>query len=123
MSYTLLDTGKAMEIARGHKDLRTKLEVLGFDVSRLEQEELNRGIIEPVDLDDNIPYVYITKSNRLFLLSQHKSIEPEDYLLQGHRDKYGTYDFALMYYNGGTCFEEMFEDLVNKIDSEEEQDS
>ena len=116
MSCTYIDTGKAFEVARGHKDLITKLDALGVDMSNMDKDELKDGYID----SDEIPYVYIKKSNRLFLLTNHVSQEPDDYLLQGSMDDKGYIDFTLMYYNGGTCFEEMFEDLVDKIDKEKD---
>ena len=117
MSSTYLDTGEAREVARGHKDLLTKLTVMGVDMSEMDMDEIADGI-----MDSEHGYVYIQKSNRLFKLSNHKSQEPEDYLLSGHQDSHGTIFFLLMYYDGGTCFEEMFSDLYDKIESEQDED-
>lgn len=114
MSYTELHTGKAHEVSTDFKGLQSKLVASGVDVSELDKDELEEGYI-----DADSGYVYLKSKDKLFKLQDHKSCEPEDFLLQGNKTN-DTIDFALMFYNGGTCFEEMFEDLVDKLEKEKD---
>lgn len=113
MSYTELHTGTAIELAKEVKGLHNKLVYLNIDTTEMDDDELLDGYV-----DSDIPYTYIKKSDKLFYLQNYKKVEPGDYLLEGSKNEVGDIGFTIMFYNGGTCFEEMFEDLVNKLDKD-----
>ena len=112
MSYTELHTGKAFEVSTDFKGLRNKLFGNGVDVSELDEDELDDGYV-----DNELGFVYIKDKDKLFKLKDHKKHEASDFILQGNKTD-ETIDFTLMFYNGGTCFDEMFEALVNQLDED-----
>ena len=111
MSSTELHTGTAIEMAKEVKGLYCKLRHLNINVDDMDREDLADGY-----LSTDIPYTYIKDTDRLFYLQNHVSRSPEDYLLEGTVDELGAINFTLMFYNGGCGFDEMFEDLVNKLE-------
>lgn len=123
MSYTELHSGKLrklrfdMDIEEFKEWLETKegFEVEDFD-EKIEDEyeffevrDKSKKYKEPM----YIKYVY-NKGN-LYEMTEHSGGESNDYAHITIVNKDETINFTYLFHNGGTCFSEMLEEGLNKI--------
>lgn len=68
-------------------------------------------------LADNLYKKYVVASGAIYDVSDKKEIEGDD-ICMASRNPDGSIGFHLMFYNGGTCFSEMFEKAINSLTKE-----
>ena len=68
-------------------------------------------------LQDDFPEKYVVVDSVVYDVS-HKEDLDIDYLCEASKISDDKIKFSLIYYNGGTCFAEMFENAVKNISKE-----
>lgn len=63
-------------------------------------------------LDDKYRVLQIKGQQVLVELLEHKELDEWEDIMYHSKDSNGTIDFALEYYNGGTCLDECLEDIL-----------
>ncbi len=123
MSYTELNTGrlkplqKHLTIEGLEKWLSDKEDLFIDDFEDKKEEEYEFFEI----CDKNKKYKeymyirYIYNKGTLYEMIQHYLKEANDTVSVTNVNSDGTIDFTYMFYNGGTCFGEMLEKGLNKI--------
>jgi hypothetical protein len=111
MSDTEVRTGTATEIK--------KVEGLGFAEKLYELKELGFDI-DYEDEDDN--YMECDKlafvGDKTYEIDEIK-IDPYADICEASRNPDGSIHFLLKFYNGGTCFNEMFNDAIKQMEETE----
>lgn len=58
---------------------------------------------------------YLIVGESLFKMIDHKETDEEDYFMNLTENSDGTISFHGQFYNGGTCFSEMIEEAIEKL--------
>ena len=58
---------------------------------------------------------YVIVGESVFKMIEHKETDDEDYFMNLTENSDGTISFHGQFYNGGTCFSEMIEEAVEKL--------
>lgn len=114
MSSTELHIGKLREIDLGGKHVE--------EVAKTIAEELHHKSYTPVtsyldDLLDIYPPEYFYVNDKLYKIIVDVEYEDgcED-ISTLTKNEEGDYEFVMQFYNGGTCFSEMIEDALSRIE-------
>ena len=117
MPYTELHTGSLKLIGENmngeefHKFIQSNP---SLEVDHLD-EKLKDGctLFIVTSFDKNTyktTYHYVYNSGRLYKFVNHMDLEDEGYINITKESEDKTIDFTYLFYNGGTCFEEMLEE-------------
>lgn len=113
MSYTELHIGKLSKIDLGGQSLEERLQTI---LALLGEEKI------PDYCEDIVEYFKSEKSDKFIIvggdlyqvLSKYNQ-ESDGYISHGTRHSNGDIDYVLEFYNGGTYFSEMAEELVENL--------
>ena len=109
MSQTQTHIGKIKEIANQEVTFESKLVAIGYSFNDWELED------QYIDSDK---YIYLRKTNQLFEFVEHSEPEYET-IAYGMTNPDGTISFIAQFYDGGTCLNEVLEDIIVKINNKD----
>lgn len=118
MSYTELHTGKLKPIQYNMsiEDFKKWLEKDESRYTEYLDEKLEDGVAILVNQEDwRGEYTHVFSKNTLYKFIEHRDLGEASYLDITEKLEDGTINFTYLFYNGGTCFEEMLEKGLNKV--------
>lgn len=117
MSYVVMKKGKLNLIARLENETLENQCLRILNELDIELEDYYENPIEQLkgELSDEF-YVY---NDNLYSL-YYKSIDTSYEIAEGDIREDGSIEFLTMYYNGGTCLHEMLDEVMDKINKQED---
>jgi len=127
MSYTELHTGKLKPIGKislqelqAWVETKPNLEIEDFE-EKMEDEYEYFEIRDKTKKYKEPFYIkYIWNKGTLYEILEHSGEQEADFLDLTNQNSDGTINFTYLFYNGGTCFSEMLEEGLNKINKGKE---
>jgi hypothetical protein len=114
MSETEFRVGKIKEICKEQETFEQKVNKLS-EQTGISFEELTEDYeFGSKEMKWGGDYVYANK--KLFKILKDSNIEEDQDLCEATVAEDGTIDYKLRYYNGGTCYNEMLEEALSKLD-------
>lgn len=106
MSYTELHTGKFKIVAKGVDEINTYVKENNL-ANKVERQEYNGKV--SYYIDDNKEYDIVNVKNVPVMIKYdyHTEEEAHDFVSHMDKDQDGSYNFIMMFHNGGTCLSEM----------------
>ncbi len=118
MSYTELHFGKLKILNEELSDEAFKKflkQNKGLYADDLKEKLEDSSLILVTQGDWRGKNLYAFHKNTLYEFLEHKQPEDAEFLHETEMNNEGTIDFTYLFYNGGTCFEEMLEEGLEKI--------
>lgn len=119
MSEMEFRVGKAIEVCTGQPTFEDKVNQLCIELNTTPDSLVDDWGDSQAQMKYRGEYFYV--KGRMFKFLADGNIE-EDYDVKEVTMKDGEYHFKLRFYNGGTNFEEMFEEALGEFESSDQPD-
>ena len=106
MSYTELHTGKFSIVAKGVDEIDAYISENNL-TDKVDRDEYNCKVRYYIDDNEEYDIVVVKDTPVMIKYDYHKEEEAYDYVSYINKGPDGSYDFIMMFYNGGTCLSEM----------------
>lgn len=106
MSYTELHTGKFKIVAKGVDEIRTYVKENNLE-NKVERQEYNGKVNYYIDDNETYDIVNVKSTPVMIKYDYHTEEEAHDFVSHMDKDQDGSYNFIMMFHNGGTCLSEM----------------
>ena len=113
MSYTELHTGKFSIVAKGVDEIDAYVNANNL-TDKVDRNEYNGKVSYYID-DEGYNIVVVKDIPVMIKYDYHKEEEACDYVSYINKEPDGSYDFIMMFYNGGTCLSEMIADELKHL--------
>ena len=113
MSYTELHTGKFSIVAKGVDEIDAYVNANNL-TDKVDRNEYNGKVSYYID-DEGYNIVVVKDIPFMIKYDYHKEEEACDYVSYINKEPDGSYDFIMMFYNGGTCLSEMIGDELEHL--------
>lgn len=117
MSYNEFHKGKLHKLTRGMSETENKVKELAkqYDVPFDEDEDLNSNCWD-IYQKSGVRYIVINKD--LYIVKDYFTAREEDGIYEHNKNDDGDIEFMVEFYNGGTGFEEVVEDIVDSYEKD-----
>ena len=113
MSYTELHTGKFSIVAKGVDEIDAYVNANNL-TDKVDRNEYNGKVSYYID-DEGYNIVVVKDIPVMIKYDYHKEEEACDYVSYINKGPDDSYDFIMMFYNGGTCLSEMIGDELEHL--------
>ena len=113
MSYTELHTGKFSIVAKGVDEIDAYINANNL-TDKVDRNEYNGKVSYYID-DEGYNIVVVKDIPVMIKYDYHKEEEACDYVSYINKEPDGSYDFIMMFYNGGICLSEMIGDELEHL--------
>ena len=113
MSYTELHTGKFSIVAKGVDEIDAYVNANNL-TDKVDRNEYNGKVSYYID-DEGYNIVVVKSIPVMIKYDYHKEEEACDYVSYINKGPDDSYDFIMMFYNGGTCLSEMIGDELEHL--------
>ena len=113
MSYTELHTGKFSIVAKGVDEIDAYVNANNL-TDKVDRNEYNGKVSYYID-DEGYNIVVVKDIPVMIKYDYHKEAEACDYVSYINKGPDDSYDFIMMFYNGGTCLSEMIGDELEHL--------
>lgn len=114
MSYTELHIGKFSIVATGTDEIDAFIKANKLE-DKVDRDEYRGEVTYYIDSDEGYEFVTVKGKQVLIAYDIHQEEEASDYVSHITKSPDGTYDFVMMFYNGGTCLSEMIGDELARV--------
>ena len=114
MSYTELHTGKFSIVAKGVDEIDAYVNANNL-TDKVDRNEYNGKVSYYIDDNKEYDIVVVKDTPVMIKYDYHKEEEAYDYVSYIDKGPDGSYDFIMMFYNGGTCLSEMIGDELKHL--------
>ena len=117
MSYNEFHKGKLHKLTRGMSETENKVKELTkqYDVPFDEDEDLNSNCWD-IYKKSGVRYIVVNKD--LYIVKDYFTAREEDGIYEHNKNDDGDIEFMVEFYNGGTGFEEVVEDIVDSYEKD-----
>ena len=117
MSYNEFHKGKLHKLTRGVSETENKVKELAkqYDVPFDEDEDLNSNCWD-IYKKTGVRYIVINKD--LYIVKDYFTAREDDGIYEDNKNADGDIEFMVEFYNGGTGFEEVVEDIVDSYEKD-----
>ena len=112
MSYTEFHTGNFSIVAKGVDEIDAYINENNL-TDKVERKEYNGKVSYYID-DKEYDIVRVKGIPIMIKFKYHNEEEASDYVSYINKDKDGSYNFIMMFYNGGTDLSEMISDELQR---------
>ena len=106
MSYTELHTGKFSIVAKGVDEIDAYVNANNL-TDKVERNEYNGKVRYYIDAKEGYDIVVVKNTPVMIKYDYHDERDPSDCISYINKEIDGSYDFVMMFYNGGTDLSEM----------------
>ena len=106
MSYTELHTGKFKIVAKGVDEIDTYASENNL-TGQVERKEYNGKVSYYIDNSEGYDIVNVKGTPVMIKYDYHTEDEAYDFVSHMDKNPDGSYNFIMMFHNGGTCLSEM----------------
>ena len=114
MSYTELHTGKFKIVAKGINEIDAYVNANNL-TDKVDRKEYNGKVSYYIDDRKRYDIVVVKDTPVMIKYDYHKEEEACDYVSYINKGPDGSYDFVMMFYNGGTYLSEMIGDELKHL--------
>ena len=112
MSYTEFHTGNFSIVAKGVDEIDTYINENNL-TDKVERTEYNGKVSYYID-NEEYDVIKVKGIPVMIKFKYHNGTEASDYVSYINKDKDGSYNFIMMFYNGGTDLSEMISDELQR---------
>lgn len=124
MSYTELHTGKlqllqfdmALEESKNWLEAKKGFDVEDFEYLEEEEMEFFQVRDKSKKYKESMYIKYVYNKGTLWEVVEHSGEQEADFLDITTKNSDGSVSFTYLFYNGGTCFSELLEEGLDKIE-------
>lgn len=114
MSYTELHTGKFKIVAKGINEIDAYVNANNL-TDKVDRKEYNGKVSYYIDDRERYDIIVVKDTPVMIKYDYHKEAEACDYVSYINKGPDDSYDFIMMFYNGGTCLSEMIGDELEHL--------
>ena len=114
MSYTELHTGKFRIVAKGVDEIDAYINANNL-TDKVDRDEYNGKVSYYIDDKEGYDIVVVKDTPVMIQYDYHNEEEASDYISHINKGADGSYNFVMMFYNGGTCLSEMISDELKHL--------
>jgi hypothetical protein len=114
MSYTELHTGKFSIVAKGVDEIDAYINANNL-TDKVDRDEYNGKVSYYIDDKEGYDIVVANDIPVMIQYDYHNEEEASDYVSHINKAADGSYNFVMMFYNGGTCLSEMIGDELKHL--------
>ena len=112
MSYTEFHTGNFSIVAKGVDEIDAYINENNL-TDKVERKEYNGKVSYYID-NEEYDVIKVKGIPVMIKFKYHNEEEASDYVSYINKDKDGSYNFIMMFYNGGTDLSEMISDELQR---------
>ena len=112
MSYTEFHTGNFSIVAKGVDEIDAYINENNL-TDKVERTEYNKKVSYDID-NEEYDVVEVKGIPVMIKFKYHNEEEASDYVSYINKDEDGSYNFIMMFYNGGTDLSEMISDELQR---------
>ena len=120
MSYNEFHKGKLHKLTRGMPETENKVVELAKEYNiQFEKDEDNYWLDDvcwDIYKKSGVKYVVVNKD--LYIIKDYFTVNEDDGIYEHNKNADGDIEFIVDFYNGGTGFEEVVEDIVNSYEKD-----
>ena len=120
MSCNEFHKGKLHKLTRGMSETKNKVKELAKQYNVPVDEDEDKYWLSDVCWDiyeqSGIKYVVVNKD--LYFIKDYFTVREDDGIYEYNKNDDGDIEFMVEFYNGGTGFEEVVEDIVNSYEKD-----
>ena len=120
MSYNEFHKGKLHKLTRGMSETENKVKELAkqYDVP-VDEDEDNYWLSDVCwDIYEKSGVKYVVVNKDLYIVKDYFTTREDDGIYEHNKNDDGDIEFMVEFYNGGTGFEEVVEDIVNSYEKD-----
>lgn len=114
MSYTELHTGKFSIVAKGVEEIDAYVNANNL-TDKVDRDEYDGEVSYYIDDKEGYDIVVANDTPVMIKYDYHTEEEASDYVSHINKGADGSYNFVMMFYNGGTCLSEMIGDELKHL--------
>ena len=112
MSYTEFHTGNFSIVAKGVDEIDTYINENNL-TDKVKRTEYNKKVSYDID-NEEYDVVEVKGIPVMIKFKYHNEAEASDYVSYINKNEDGSYNFIMMFYNGGTYLSEMISDELQR---------
>ena len=120
MSYNEFHKGKLHKLTRGMSETENKVKELAkqYDVP-VDEDEDNYWLSDVCwDIYEKSGVKYVVVNKDLYIVKDYFTAREEDGIYEHNKNDDGDIEFMVEFYNGGTGFEEVVEDIIDSYEKD-----
>lgn len=120
MSYNEFHKGKLHKLTRGMSETENKVKELAkqYDVP-FDEDEDNYWLSDVCwDIYEKSGVKYVVVNKDLYIVKDYFTTREDDGIYEHNKNDDGDIEFMVEFYNGGTGFEEVVEDIIDSYEKD-----
>ena len=120
MSYNEFHKGKLHKLTRGMSETENKVKELAkqYDVP-VDEDEDNYWLSDVCwDIYEKSGVKYVVVNKDLYIVKDYFTTREDDGIYEHNKNDDGDIEFMVEFYNGGTGFEEVVEDIIDSYEKD-----